>query len=127
MSRVAIDSSSLIAYLGGTDRSDTDLVHQALERGEAVLPPVVVTELLSQPGLPRPVSDLLQTIATLEILDGYWQRAGATRGRLLAKGRRARLADTVIAQACLDHDVALVTNDADFRAFVSIARLRVLP
>ena len=127
MSRIAIDSSSLIAYLGGRHRADTRLVHEALERGEAVLPPVVVTEVLSQPELPRQVADLLQTIATLELLDGYWQRAGATRALVAAKGRRARLADTLIAQVCLDHDVTLVTNDADFRAFASIARLRVVP
>jgi len=127
VSRLAIDSSSLIAYLGGRNRADTRLVHEALERGEAVLPPVVVTEVLSQPGLPQIVVDLLQTISTLELTDGYWQRAGATRARVAAKGRRARLADTLIAQVCLDHDVTLVTNDADFRAFASIARLRVVP
>jgi predicted nucleic acid-binding protein len=44
-----------------------------------------------------------------------------------ADGRRARLADTLIAQVCLDHDVAPVTNDADFRAFASMARRRVVP
>jgi predicted nucleic acid-binding protein len=127
VNRLAIDSSSLIAYLSGRDRADTRLVHQALERGEAVLPPVVVTEVLSQPGLPQVVVDLLQTIATLELTDGYWQRAGATRALVIAKGRRARLADTLIAQVCLDHDVSLVTNDKDFRALSSIARLRVVP
>jgi predicted nucleic acid-binding protein len=127
VTRLAIDSSSLIAYLGGRNRADTRLVHDALERGEAVLPPVVVTEVLSQPGLPREVADLLQTIATLELTEGYWQRAGATRALVAAKGRRARLADALIAQVCLDHDVTLVTNDADFRAFASIARLRVVP
>ena len=127
MTRLAIDSSSLIAYLGGRNRADTRLVHDALERGEAVLPPVVVTEVLSQPGLPREVADLLQTIATLELTEGYWQRTGATRALVAAKGRRARLADALIAQVCLDHDVTLVTNDADFRAFAAIARLRVVP
>lgn len=127
MNRLAIDSSSLIAYLGGRNRADTRLVHDALERGEAVLPPVVVTEVLSQPELPPVVADLLKTIATLELTEGYWQRAGATRARVAEKGRRARLADTLIAQVCLDHDVTLVTNDADFRAFASIARLRVVP
>jgi len=32
-------------------------------------------------------------------------------------GLRARLADTVIAQSCLDQKVALVTGDRDFRNF----------
>jgi predicted nucleic acid-binding protein len=127
VTRTAIDSSSLIAYLAGRDRSDTRLVHQALEHGTAVLPPVVVAEVLSQPGLPSRVADLIRSMTTLEITDGYWERAGEARARLIAKGRRARLADALIAQACVDHDVPLVTHDNDFRYFVAVSALRVLP
>jgi len=123
----AIDSSSLIAYLSGRDRADTRLVHAALERGDAVLPPVVVAEVLSQPGLPARVVELIRAIATLDLTDGYWQRAGEARARLMAKGRRARLADALIAQACVDHEVPLVTHDADFRQFAAHTALRVLP
>jgi len=123
----AIDSSSLIAYLAGRDRADTRLVHAALERGDAVLPPVVVTEVLSQPGLPPRVVELIQAMATLNITDGYWERAGDARARLIAKGRRATLADALIAQACIDHDVPLVTHDADFRRFAEHTGLRLLP
>jgi predicted nucleic acid-binding protein len=49
------------------------------------------------------------------------------RSRVLAAGRRARLADTLIAQSCLDHDVSLVTADRDFRHFAKAGKLRVLP
>jgi len=45
---------------------------------------------------------------------------------VIAKKRRARLADTLIAQSCLDHDVALVTRDGDFRHFARVARLKLL-
>ncbi|HJZ78359.1 MAG TPA: PIN domain-containing protein [Vicinamibacterales bacterium] len=127
MTRTAIDSSSLIGYLAGRDRADTRLVHAALERGDAVLPPVVVTEVLSQPGLPTPVVDLIRSVTQLPVTDGYWERAGDARARLLAKGRRAPLADALIAQACIDHDVPLVTHDADFRQFAAVTTLRVLP
>ena len=127
MTRTAIDSSSLIAYLAGRDRADTRLVHAALERGDAVLPPVVVTEVLSQPGLPPRVVDLIRAMTQLELADGYWERAGDVRARLIAKGRRARLADALIAQACVDNDVPLVTHDADFRQFAAVTPLRVLP
>jgi predicted nucleic acid-binding protein len=123
----AIDSSSLIAYLAGRDRADTRLVHAALERGDAVLPPVVVTEVLSQPGLAPNVVELIRAIATLAITDGYWERAGEARSRLIAKGRRATLADALIAQACVDHDVPLVTHDADFRQFALQMSLQLLP
>lgn len=49
--QAAIDSSALIGSLSGADRADTKLAHQVLETGTAVPPPVVVTEVLSQPGL----------------------------------------------------------------------------
>jgi predicted nucleic acid-binding protein len=54
-------------------------------------------------------------------------RAGAARARLIAKGRRARLADALIARSCVDHDVPLVTNDADFAQLAAGSSLRVLP
>ena len=125
--QAAIDSSALIGYLGGADRPDTRLVHQLLETGTAVLPPVVVTEVLSQPGLPVEVASLIGAMDVLPILDGFWERAGRTRSLVIAKGRRARLADTLIAQACLDHDIPLVTHDADFKRFAAVVGLRLLP
>jgi predicted nucleic acid-binding protein len=39
------------------------------------------------------------------------------------KRRQARLGDALIAQSCLDHAVALLTRDRDFRAFAAAARL----
>jgi predicted nucleic acid-binding protein len=123
----ALDSSSLIAYLAGRDRADTRLVDAALHRGDAVLPPVVVAEMLSQPGLAPQIVELIDAVAMLALRDGYWKRVGETRARVLAKGRRARLADALIAQACIDHDVPLITHDADFRHFAAVSTLRLLP
>jgi predicted nucleic acid-binding protein len=34
--------------------------------------------------------------------------------------------DTLIAQSCLDHDVPLITRDADFRPFERLARLKLV-
>jgi predicted nucleic acid-binding protein len=121
----AIDSSSLIAYLEGRNRADTRAVDKALASGEAVFPPPVVTEVLSQPGLPDDVADLIRSVTLVEITAGYWERAGLLRARLIAKGRRARLADALIAQCCLDCDLPLVTNDSDFKAFAQLAGLRL--
>jgi predicted nucleic acid-binding protein len=123
----AIDSSSIIGYLEGRERPDTRLVEVALAAGDAVFPPVVVTEVLSQPGLDARVAELIRSVAILTVTAGYWERAGLLRATLLSKRRRARLADTLIAQMCLDHDVTLVTNDADFASFASIAGLRIAP
>jgi len=125
--QAAIDSSALIGYLNGADRPDTRLVHQLLETGTAVLPPVVVTEVLSQPGLPEEVAAIIAAMEMLPIRDGFWERAGRTRSLVVGKGRRARLADTLIAQTCLDHDVPLIAHDADFKRFAAIVGLRLLP
>jgi hypothetical protein len=45
---------------------------------------------------------------------------------LLAQGRTARLADALIAQSCLDHDVPLITRDAEFRHFARVRPLELL-
>jgi predicted nucleic acid-binding protein len=41
--------------------------------------------------------------------------------KVLSKGRRAKLADTLIAQSCLDHCATLVTRDDDFKIFKQVA------
>jgi predicted nucleic acid-binding protein len=97
-----------------------------MEHRQATLPPVVLTELISDPALSSDVKALLAALPMLEVLDGYWERAGLLRARLQAQGRKARLADTLIAQSCLDHDIELVTRDRDFFAFAQAAGLRLL-
>lgn len=119
MRQVAVDSSSLIGYLNGFDRPDTSIVETVLSAGEAVLPPLVVAETLSLPTVDENVATLVRSLPQLPIEAGYWERAGLLRAHVLATGRRARMADTLIAQSCIDHDVPLVTADADFRSFAA--------
>lgn len=87
----------------------------------------VLTELLSDTELPRAVKDLFVGLPLLPLSDGFWERAGLLRSRRLARGRKARLADTLIAQSCLDHDTELVTRDADFRHFSGVIGLKLVP
>jgi predicted nucleic acid-binding protein len=122
---IAIDSSSFIAYLEGRLGPDVDAAEIALAHRQAALPPAVLTELLSDPGLSAELRALLVGLPRLDILDGYWERAGLLRARLLGRRRRARLADSLIAQSCLDHDVELIERDADFRAFAEIEGLKL--
>ena len=120
---IAIDTSSLIAYLGGEDGADVEWVEEALKLQQAALPPVVLSEILSLPGLERAVANLIRDIPILEADSGFWGRAAATRARVLSRKLRARLADTLIAQSCLDYSVPLVTRDSDFRHFAAHAGL----
>lgn len=124
---IAIDTSSLIAYLGGDEGPDTAVVDAALADRTAVLPPVVLTELLSDPKLDAKVAAAVLGLPVLVAKDGYWERAGRLRAKVLATRRRARLADSLIAQSCLDDEVPLVTRDRDFGNFLRAAGLRLLP
>ena len=78
------------------------------------------------PQLDREIGDLLRALPVLDIRAGFWERAAETRARILAKRLRARLADTLIAQTCLDHRVPLVTRDRDFRHFSALAGLDLM-
>jgi predicted nucleic acid-binding protein len=122
---IAADTSTVIAYLGGGSGKDVDALDLALAESRVCIPPVVLTELLSDPKLPLPVARLIEEVPVLEILDGYWRRAGLLRARVLAARRRGRLADTLIAQSCLDHDVMLLTRDQDFGYVARIAGLKL--
>jgi hypothetical protein len=122
---IALDTSSLVHYLGGSSGKDVEAVDLALAQSQACLPPVVLSEVLSDPDLPRPLEAVLLRIPTLDLKPGYWERAGRLRAQVIVAGHKAKLADTLIAQVCLDHDVPLITRDRDFRHFVA-AGLRLL-
>lgn len=122
---LCLDTSSLIAYLQGEEGADVDLIDQALIDQVGVLSPVTVADLLSDPDLSQTLRRTILELPTLSMTDGFWERAGLLRAKALRTGRRANLADTLIAQSCLDHHATLVTRDRDFKTFVSVAGLRV--
>ena len=115
---IAIDTSTLIAYLAGDRGHDVEALETALAEGQAHLPPVVVTEALSARNMTDALARTILAMPSLSISDGYWERVARTRRGLLVRGLRAPLADTLICQSCLDNDVPLLTRDDDFRAFV---------
>ncbi len=115
---IAADTSVLVAYLSGDSGADLELLDRALVQGTLLFPPVVLTEILCAKGMTAPLRERLLAIPRLGLVDGYWERAGATRAVLLARRLKARLADTLIAQSCIDNRVPLLTRDRDFRHFV---------
>jgi predicted nucleic acid-binding protein len=123
---VVVDTSSLVAYLEGENGFDVDAVAAALEAGAVVLPPVVVTELFSDPALDARVRKRLLDFPILELKENYWVRSGDLRAKILKKQHKARLADALIAQSCLDHNLALITRDADFRRFAKHCDLKLV-
>jgi predicted nucleic acid-binding protein len=98
--------------------SDVDTIAELARTDDLLLPPVVLTEALSDHMLPLSLVVRIQSFPLLEFHDGYWERAGTLRATLRRDGLKAKLADCLIAQSCIDHDIPLITYDRDFRHFV---------
>ncbi len=123
---IAADTSTWVAFLEGNSGEDVQLLDRALEDRHVVMVPVVLTELLSDAELPSDVAETISEVPLIDVASGYWQRAGALRAKVLAKRRKARLGDALIAQSCIDQGVPLITRDRDFRAFTEAANLNIV-
>jgi predicted nucleic acid-binding protein len=120
---IAADSSALVAFFRrqpGGDRLDGPILS-----GHLVCPPVVVTELLSSTRFNLDELSTIASIPMMPLLEGYWSRAGLLRASLMQRGLKAGLGDALIAQSCIDADIALITLDRDFRHFARFGGLRL--
>ncbi|MBU6155949.1 MAG: PIN domain-containing protein [Alphaproteobacteria bacterium] len=123
---IAVDTSSFVAFLEGGKGVDINLISGAIEDGTLRFPGPVLTELLSYPVAGPKLTSAIEDIPVLELPEGFWERAGATRRKVLAKGFKARIADALIAQCCLDHGLQLITRDKDFRHFADYCGLMLI-
>ncbi len=123
---ITADTSTWIAFFQGEAGKDVELLDRSLEDRQVLMAPPVLTELLSDPSIASDVSKTLSELPLIEIQPGFWNRAGALRASVLAKHRKARLGDALIAQSCVDAGIPLLTRDRDFRAFAESASLTML-
>ncbi len=123
---IAVDTSTWVAFLEGGSGDDVGFLDKALEARHVIMVPVVLSELLSDPKLPSGVAATLSELPLMDIAPGYWERAGRLRARVLAKRRKVRLGDALIAQSCIDGGMSLLTRDRDFRAFAETAGLSLI-
>lgn len=123
---IAADTSTWIAFFQGEPGDDVELLDRALKDKQVLMAPPVLSELLSDPGISRELSKTLTELPLVELCLGFWERAGLLRAKVLAKHRKARLGDALIAQSCLDAGISLLTRDRDFRAFAAVAALKVV-
>jgi len=119
------DTNCIIAYLAGDDGSDIEFLDKLLRRGAVAVPPVVISELLSDPALPPDAELVISAFPVLATREGYWQRTGRFRARLAAHGYKAGLGDSLVAQICLDYKTPLLTRDKGFGRFSKVAGLKV--
>jgi predicted nucleic acid-binding protein len=123
---IAVDTCTWVAYLEGATGDDTRLLDRSLDDRQVLMPPVVLAELLSDPQLLADAAAAFLDLPLMTVDDGYWRRAGELRARVLARKRKARLGDALIAQSCIDRGVPLLTRDRDFLAFAAAAAIDVV-
>jgi predicted nucleic acid-binding protein len=123
---ICVDTSSFVAFIKGEQGRDVELAAQASLHELLVLAPVSITELLSDPRLTPGLEAVVLKVPRAAITAGYWERAGKLRRKLMRHGFRPKIADTLIAQTCLDHGLPLITRDRDFEAFRKTAGLQIL-
>ncbi len=123
---IAADSSAMISYMAGEKSAVVNAVAEAIKSQQLMLPPAVLAELLSDVKIPAAIESALLQLPLLEITTGYWQRVGKNRAKLLSKGFKARLADTLIAQSCIDARCFFITADKDFRHYAKHCGLQLM-
>jgi len=122
---MAIDTSSLVEFLKGSQGGDIEVIEDALDKNILILPPIVLSEIISDPKLSLDIKKTLQKIPSLPIEDGFWYRAGILRSKVIEKKRKARLGDALIAQYCIDHSLTLITRYVDFKSFLLFGKLKI--
>jgi len=113
--------------LAGEKTPDVQLLDQRLDLRAVFMSPVVLSALLSAPNMSQSTRSALETLPRLDVTVEFWVRAGLLRRRLMAQPERykPKLADTLIAQLCLDYSIPLLTRDSDFEPFARLEGLRL--
>jgi predicted nucleic acid-binding protein len=92
---IAIDTSSFIAYLAGAAGADVETTALALEHRQAVLPPVVLSELLSESASAargrEPVRQAPDAGSHPRLSGARWASAGENAGPRPKSSARRRL------------------------------------
>ena len=114
---ITADTSAWIDYSRGLESRSSNQLEECLSDGTLVMSPPVLFEILSGPGLTPEAERLICQLPRLEVSTGLWERAGQMRRALLKKGLKARSMDCLIAQNCIDDEVALIAADQDYRHF----------
>ena len=122
---VVVDTSVWIAFFAG-ERADQ--LRDALEHGVAVLPPLVVAELVNGARTPADraaIGELLQEAPLHETPLEHWIAVGDLRRALARRGVNVTVPDAHVAQCALDRDALLLTRDRVFATIAGHTPLRV--
>ena len=115
---VVVDTSIWISFFNRPASIEKRTLDDLLDRDEAVLVGVVLTELLQ--GVRSKTErttlyDLLLALPYLEMTFETWHSAGALSSLLLRKGRTLGFPDLLIAALAQQHSCLVYSLDDDFR------------
>lgn len=125
MSALVVDTSSWVSYFAGRGSS---LIDAALEEGRLYLPVVVAAELLSgrlSRGQREALARMLSALPLAPHDRDHWFRTGALRAALGAKALTVSTPDAHVAQAAMDLDAELLSEDKVFARIANEASLRL--
>ena len=114
---ICFDTCVWIAYFGGEESREVELLDYHLKIHAVIMHPVVLAELFSDAEMPEGIRGSLLSLPEIKLLDGFWARVGRLRGQMRAAQMTPKLADTLIAQGCIESNTPLVTRDHGFQRF----------
>ena len=120
------DTSTLIAFFSGESGRDVDSLTHAFEEELVILTPPVLAEILSDPNLPKKHESAVLNLPIAKLTEGYWQKVGLLRRDVLKHRLKARFADCLIAQVCIDENLSLITRDKDFAVIANHSKLNLI-
>ena len=117
---ICADTSVWVAFLNAETHEHVEKFREALDDNIVVMAPPVLSELISFPKLDQEDIELLSRLPIIELKKGYWQRVGQSRKSIIRQGLKARLADALIAQCCIDTKTPLLAIDQDFKHYIDL-------
>ena len=119
-----VDSSVWISLLRGRSGHKVNRLRQLLEDGEAALAAIVIQELLQGARSEEALATLRQRFLALPLLAigiGTHVAAGTLYARCRWQGITPRSPqDCLVAAVAMEHDVALLAEDRDFKMIRSV-------
>ena len=125
MAGAVVDTSEWIEFFAGRKAASLE---DALASGAAIMPPIVVAELVSGATSRQEraaIGELLQDAPVHETPLDHWIRVGDLRAALARKGLAVTIPDAHVAQCALDRDAVLLTRDAIFGKIARHTSLRL--
>jgi len=123
---VIADTSIWIDYFLGKPGEDLDSFRISLNEGRVVMAPAVLSELLSSTEMTATVEKALLEMPIASPTPAFWKDSGKLRRLLAKQGMNASLADCLVVQSCLEHDLPLLTRDKGIKKFASKVGLVLL-